>query len=91
MEGEEENDNKGAIPFGFEVSRCRGDCGRIHRSSVHLILPELSPCPPWPRPPRPPEPRPSHPRPPVPVSTNDTAALGGDVIVPGIVFGEAGE
>ena len=85
MEGE------GEKKFGLEGSRFRGDCGRIHRSSVRLILPELSPCPPWPRPPRPPEPRPSHPRAPVPVPTNDTAALGGDVIVPGIVFGEAGE
>ena len=79
---EGEDYNKGAITFGFGGSKFHEDCGKIHQSNVRLICPGLSPCPPGLHS--------LHPCPPVPVSTNDRASLGGDVIVPGIVWGSRG-
>ena len=67
---EGEDNNKGEMLFRFGGSRFCGNYGWIHRSSVCLICPELSPRPPLPCPP-------------VPVPTNDTASLGVNVIGPG--------
>ena len=79
---EGEYDNNGEILFGFRGSRCHGDCDYIQQSSVSFICPGLYPCPPGLCSP--------HPYPPVPVSTNYTASLGGNVTVPGIVWGSQG-
>ena len=82
MGREGEYDNNGEILFGFRGSRCHGDCDYIQQSSVSFICPGLYPCPPGLCSP--------HPYPPVPVSTNYTASLGGNVTVPGIVWGSQG-